>query len=50
MIPNLRCPDTIVNAIHNTIGLGILVLTTYPIESAESIATFTRYRIVFKVL
>ena len=47
--PNLRCPDTTVNAIHNIIGLGIQVLTTYPIESAESIeSTFTRSRIVFK--
>ena len=43
MNPNIRRPDTLVNAIHNIIGLGILVLTTYPIESAESIeSTFTR--------
>ena len=49
MNPNIRRPDTLVNAIHNIIGLGIMVLTAYPIESAESIeSTFTRYRIVFK--
>ena len=48
--PNLRCPDTTVNAIHNIIGLGIQVLTTYPIESAESLeSTIARYRIVFKI-
>ena len=47
--PNLRIPGTIVNAIHNIIGLGIHVLTSYPIESAESLdSTIARYRIVFK--
>ena len=47
--PNLRIPGNIVNAIHNIIGLGIHVLTSYPIESAESLdSTIARYRIVFK--
>ena len=47
--PNLGIPGTIVNAIHNIIGLGIHVLTSYPIESAESLeSTIARYRIVFK--
>ena len=47
--PNLRCPSTTVTAIHIIIGLGIKFLTTYPIESAESLdSTIARYRIVFK--
>ncbi len=46
--PNLRIPDDTFDAIHNIIGLGIHVLTTYPIDSAESLeSTLTRYRIVF---
>ena len=49
MNPNLRCPSTTVTAIHIIIGLGIKFLTTYPIESAESLdSTIIRYRLVFK--
>ena len=46
MNPNLRCPDTTVTAIHNIIGLGIQILTTYPIESVESLDSILAMRTV----
>ena len=49
MNPNLRRSDSTVNAIHNIIGLGIQVLTSYPIDSAESLdSTLTRFRTVLR--